>query len=178
MLLLLTHLVHLQFSATAGSIIAGVDSVVTTNAYTAADTGFYQVDLEVSMDSADFAANDNFASNDFSVTDSTYGLDNGVITGYLGTNSFTGGEDGFQMLNLFEFSSTYKLNSVWGSSICINSPGWSKFMLLFMTQLALPLVVVVHLLTKPVLTLSQIFIQLLLLIQLKVMLKIPVDFYF
>jgi hypothetical protein len=120
-------------SATAGSIIAGVDSVVTTNAYTAADTGFYQVDLEVSMDSADFAANDNFASNDFSVTDSTYGLDNGVITGYLGTNSFTGGEDGFQMLNLFEFSSTYKLNSVWARLSALTRPGGQIYVVVYDT---------------------------------------------
>lgn len=111
-----------------------VDSTIVINegtGYTPADTGLYIVTMEVSSDSVDFTPNNNSVASSYSVSDSTYALDNGFISSYLGTNSFTGGEDGFQMLNVYETNAPYEVKTVWVRLSSLTNPGASVYVVAY-----------------------------------------------
>src|SRR5690606_2087066 len=73
----------------------------------------------------------NSYTNTFTVTDSTYALDNGTVTSFMGTNTFTGGEDGFQMLNIYEFSQPFQMNSVYIPLSSATNVGGSMFIVVY-----------------------------------------------
>lgn len=109
------------------------DTILDAAPSTPTDTGLYQIEMFADHDSIikEYNLNDNYAYHEFRVSDSTYALDHGVISSYLGTNSFNGGEDGFQILNIYEFDNAYQLNSVWARLSSLTRPGGQVYVVVY-----------------------------------------------
>lgn len=105
-----------SFSTPVGLIIPG--DTLSVNASTnliANDTGWYHTTTMFLGDSFDCAFENNVHEYTYKVSpkNGKYALDYGKVSSFLGTNSFTGGEDYFKMLNLYEFTDTFLLTHVW-----------------------------------------------------------------
>ena len=127
-------------SISLGAMISQTDSTIEQAiGFTPTDTGNYTVRMELSQDSADCDPIDNaeFYGYMVSETGGLYAADHELITGelsgYLGTNSFTGGEDGFMMLNMFEFDNPYEINTLWMNVSELTSEGAQARVVIFDT---------------------------------------------
>lgn len=101
--------------------------------FTPMDTGFYDVAIRLLGDSTDCFPVDNTQDYSFYVSEEegVYALDHGNINSYLGTNSFTGGEDGFQMLNVYEFQDTFYLKNVWMRVSALTTEGATGYIVVY-----------------------------------------------
>ena len=111
-------------STLVGTLVSGTDTIINSfNGYLPADTGFYSSSVYLLSDSNDYDISNNTVSYSYSVSESFYALDHGNISSYLGTNSFSGCEDGFQMLNIYETDSNFSVNSVYARISSLTRPG-------------------------------------------------------
>lgn len=123
-----------------GTMASASDSIVEeATGFTPSDTGLYIVNMSVDQDSADCDPTDNDDIYGYIVSENggRYAADHAAITGqisaFLGTNSFNGAEDGFMMLNLFEFDNSYDLNTLWMNVSALTSEGAQARVVIFDT---------------------------------------------
>lgn len=125
----------LHTSNTTSGLLATFNTVQIdeTTGYIPIDTGTYNVNLHISGDSTDCEPLNNVANYSFKVSSENelYTLDHGITSGYLGTNSFTGAEDGFQMLNIFEFRDTFFLKNVWIALSDLTTEGATGYVVVY-----------------------------------------------
>jgi len=122
-------------SNTMGSAIAsGADAIIDEAAgYTPVDTGFYDVTAMITSDSTDCNPLDNSVDYYYNISEKgeLYSLDHFTVSSYLGTNSFTGGEDGFQMLNVYEFQDTFYLKNIWMALSALTTEGATGYVVIY-----------------------------------------------
>jgi hypothetical protein len=124
-------------SNTMGGALASATTLIINEAagYTPVDTGFYDVTVNLSGDSVDCNPVDNSVDYFYYISEAEdlYALDHFSVSSYLGTNSFTGGEDGFQMLNIYEFQDTFYLKNVWMRLSALTSEGATGYIVIYDT---------------------------------------------
>ena len=124
-------------SNTMGGALASATTLIINEAagYTPVDTGFYDVTVNLSGDSVDCNPVDNSVDYFYYISEAEelYALDHNSVSSYLGTNSFTGGEDGFQMLNIYEFQDTFYLKNVWMRLSALTTEGATGYIVIYDT---------------------------------------------
>lgn len=107
------------------------DSIALSPSYLPVDTGNYISEITVYSDSTDLLTHNNTASYSFRVSDSVFALDHGFISSHIGTYSFTGGYDDFQVLNLFEATDSLPIKYVWAKLDSTSKPGVSIYVVAY-----------------------------------------------
>lgn len=103
-----TLVTTLNTATPVAQILPGDTAVVPAGSYTPVDTGFYVVEAIVSINETDANAANDTAYYGLSVVDSTYGRDDGTITGSLGIGAGTSG----RLCNLYALSGNAEVTSV------------------------------------------------------------------
>ena len=117
-----------------GLITSGGNATIDeVSGFAPTDTGFYDVNILISGDSTDCEPMNNEKSYRYYVSakEESYALDHGEISSYIGTNSFTGGEDGFQMLNIYEFQDTFYLKNIWMQLSSLTTEGAALYVVVY-----------------------------------------------